>query len=244
MDTTGILIVMAGALAGGFVNGLAGFGTGLVALGFWLHVLPPMIAGPLAVVCSVASQVQTLPAIWRAIEPRRVLPFILPGLLGVPVGMALLDRLDPGAFRIGMGLFLLAFSLFSLLSGKGMAIAWGGRIADGVVGLMGGVLGGLCGLSGPLPTVWATLRGWGKKERRSLFQSYNLSVLCFALAGLALSGHLTRELGLATLAALPGTLTGALLGARAYRRLSDFHFNKVILCLLALSGVTLLWPGG
>lgn len=30
------LIVLAGAFSGGFVTGLAGFGTGLTALGFWL----------------------------------------------------------------------------------------------------------------------------------------------------------------------------------------------------------------
>lgn len=34
LTTTAALVVVAGALAGGFVSGLAGFGTGLVALGF------------------------------------------------------------------------------------------------------------------------------------------------------------------------------------------------------------------
>ena len=165
MDT--ILVVMAGALAGGFVAGLAGFGTGLVALGIWLHVLPPVAAASLVVICSVVSQLQTIPVVWHAIAPRRVLPFVIPGLIGVPVGTALLTRLDPASFRFGMGLFLLGYSLFSLVWGKGLAIAWGGRAADGAVGLAGGVLGGLAGLSGPLPTVWAALRGWGKDERRA-----------------------------------------------------------------------------
>jgi uncharacterized membrane protein YfcA len=33
-------ILLAGALAGGFVSGLAGFGTALMALGIWLYILP------------------------------------------------------------------------------------------------------------------------------------------------------------------------------------------------------------
>ena len=33
--------VAIGASVGGFVNGIAGFGTGLFALGWWLLVLPP-----------------------------------------------------------------------------------------------------------------------------------------------------------------------------------------------------------
>ncbi len=51
-----ILIVGAGALVAGFVSGLAGFGTGLVALGFWLHVIDPLLAAPLVVICSVVAQ--------------------------------------------------------------------------------------------------------------------------------------------------------------------------------------------
>ncbi len=39
-----ILTIGAGALVAGFVSGLAGFGTGLVALGFWLHVIDPLLA--------------------------------------------------------------------------------------------------------------------------------------------------------------------------------------------------------
>ncbi|MFT5510721.1 MAG: putative membrane protein YfcA [Hyphomicrobiaceae bacterium] len=35
------IVVGLGALAGGFVAGLAGFGTGITAMGIWLYVLPP-----------------------------------------------------------------------------------------------------------------------------------------------------------------------------------------------------------
>ena len=38
-------------------------------------------------------------------------------------------------------------------------------------------------------------------------------------------------------------MAGAWLGARAYKRLSDYHFHTVILCLLALSGLMLVWSG-
>lgn len=59
MSTSVILAL--GALCGGFVTGLAGFGTGLTALGLWLHVVSPAVAAALVVVCSVAGQIQSLP---------------------------------------------------------------------------------------------------------------------------------------------------------------------------------------
>ena len=66
-----MLLVLLGALAGGFVLGLAGFGTGITALVLWLQAVPPAVAGPLVVVCSLIGQAQTLPKIWHA-EPRSV----------------------------------------------------------------------------------------------------------------------------------------------------------------------------
>jgi len=92
-----------------------------------------------------------------------------------------------------------------------------------------------------LPTVWATLRGWGKDERRGVFQAFNLTILGAALLWHAASGLLTGELGRLAVVALPGTLAGARLGARSYRRLSDRRFHVVVLGLLGLSGLTLVW---
>ena len=237
------LVVAAGALAGGFVSGLAGFGTGLVALGFWLHVVEPAPAATLVAVCSVIAQAQTMPAIWHAIDRRRVWPMVAAGLLGVPVGTMLLSGLDVDAFRLAVGLFLVAFSGFMLFGRVRSRLVWGARLADGAVGFAGGVLGGLAGLSGPLPIVWATLRGWGRDERRGVFQAFNLTILAAVAAWHAASGLLTAELGRLVAVALPGTLAGAWLGARAYRRLSDRRFHEVVLCLLAFSGLTLVWAG-
>jgi uncharacterized membrane protein YfcA len=51
-----LAVVLAGALAGGFANGLTGFGTGLTALPFWLQVVEPVIAAQLASACGVVCR--------------------------------------------------------------------------------------------------------------------------------------------------------------------------------------------
>lgn len=236
-----IAVILAGAFAGGFVSGLAGFGTGLVALGIWLHVVKPSVAALLVMSCSVVGQAQTMPTIWHAVDRTRLLPFILAGLLGVPIGTTLLALFDPAAFRLAVGVFLIGFSGFMHLAKGRIRVAWGGRVADGAIGFAGGVLGGMAGLSGPLPTMWATLRGWGKDERRSVFQTFNLMILAAALASSVAAGRATGEFVRLALVALPGTLLGSWLGAWAYVRLSDRHFNGLVLLLLGISGVTLIW---
>jgi uncharacterized membrane protein YfcA len=57
-----LVLLVLGALAGGFVSGLAGFGIALMALGIWLHVVSPSIAVPLVLICSIIGQTSTLPS--------------------------------------------------------------------------------------------------------------------------------------------------------------------------------------
>ena len=137
------LVVIGGSLFGGFVSGLAGFGTGLVALGIWLHVLDPATAVSLVVLCSVVAQVQTIRTVWHAINWSRIWPMLVAGLIGVPIGTRLLAHLDPAVFRLAMGILLIGYSTFMLLGRHRPPLVWGGRAADAVVGFGGGVLGGL-----------------------------------------------------------------------------------------------------
>lgn len=109
------------------------------------------------------------------------------------------------------------------------------------MGFGGGVLGGLAGFSGPLLIVWTDIRGYTKEYRRSVLQTFNLSILTTALISHAYSGLLTQQVGLATIAALPGTVYGAWLGAMVYKRLGDRGFQQIVMAFLFLSGVMLIW---
>lgn len=233
--------MFAGALAGGIVNGLTGFGTALTVLGIWLYAIPTTVAATLVILCSVASQLQTLPMIWRTILWHRVLIFVVPGILGVPIGTFLLPHIDPRLFRIGVGGFLVIYSAYVLARRAEIKSVWGGQAADGVVGFVGGVLGGIAGLSGVLPMVWTDVRGWTKEQRRAVVQTFNIAILSFALVSHAVSGLLTRQVAVAAIAALPGTIGGAWFGAFIYRRLADRSYQRIIMMLLLLSGIVLIW---
>jgi len=240
MGSGEIAILALGALAGGFVSGLTGFGTALTVMGIWLYVVPPVVVAPLVVICSVASQLLVLPRIWRQVQPRLVLPFLLPGLLGVPIGTALLASLDAAALKLGIGVFLVGYAAFALLRPPAAPWAWGGRVADGGLGFVSGVLGGLAGLSGALLTVWATLRGWPKEAMRGVFTGFNLSIALVSFGAHLATGLVTPAVLEAAALALPGTLAGAWLGARAYGRMSDRVFRQVVIVLLGVSGLVLV----
>jgi uncharacterized membrane protein YfcA len=242
-----VLIIGAGALVAGFVSGLTGFGTGLVALGFWLHAVEPILAAPLVVICSVAGQLQATATLRRGVRIARLWPFLAGGLLGVPLGVAVLVAVggaaggsaEVAAFRAGVGVFLVLYAGGMLTLRALPVVAWGGRAADGAVGLLGGIMGGIAGLSGPLPTLWCGLRGWSKEAQRGVYQPYNLGVLGFALGIYAVQGVVTAQVLELALICLPLTILGVWLGLKSYGRLDDRQFRALVLWLLLASGATL-----
>jgi uncharacterized membrane protein YfcA len=239
MDTLTLFVAL-GGLAGGFVNGMTGFGTGVSALPFWLHVLQARQAAPLAAICSVVGQLQSLHLVRRHIDWRRSLPFVAGGVLGIPLGTALLKVVPTAPIKLGVGILIVAYSVAMMIGRSPRPLRFGGRWADGAVGWLGGVLGGLIGLSGVLPTIWAGLRGWVKDERRAVFQVFNLSILALSFGTQLASGAAGADwIHLATIA-LPGTVLGSLCGQALYRRISHGQFEKVILVVLLLMGIFVL----
>ena len=241
ISTFASVLVVVGALAGGFVSGLAGFGTALMTLGIWLYVLPPAVVVPLVLICSIVAQTSTLPSFWASISFKLAWPFVVGGIAGVPLGIILIAHADPNVFKLSIGVLLLIFPVALYFNRTAVAWSFGGRLADAAIGFAGGILGGLAGLSGPLPILWASVRGWGKDERRGVFQTYNWTVLAVALCLQAGTGFITAEVMWLGLLALPATLIGAWFGARTYHALSDRNFSDVVLGLLFLSGVGLVY---
>lgn len=236
-----LAIAILGALLAGFTSGFAGFGTTLVASGIWLYVLPAPMVPPLAVLLSVAGQTVSLATVRHAFDWRQTLPYLIGATIGVPLGVAALAAASPLLIKIAVGTFLVAYSLYQLLQRRNFTIGqWGGKFADGIIGFGGGVLGGFAGLSGPLPLIWLQLRGGPSIKQRATYQPFNLVVLAMASVGMALSGQVTWPVLTITLICFPPTFIGALLGARAYVRVSPQTFQRVVLGLLLVSGCVLL----
>jgi uncharacterized membrane protein YfcA len=244
-DLQVLAFIMAGALAGAFVNGLTGFGTALTGLPLWLQAVEPLIAAQLASACSVAGHASTFPAIWRAVAWRRLAPMLVAGLVGIPLGTWVLPLISLGHFKVGLGILLVVYCTFRLFAAGWARLAVGPprreRSMEAAVGFAGGVLGGLAGLSGVLPTVWASLKGWPKAEQRVVFQAFNFTLLTGMLVASAAQGLVGRRAIVAFCFAVPATLIGARLGMRLYERLDDRRFERIVLGVLLISGLGLVW---
>ncbi|WP_442594847.1 sulfite exporter TauE/SafE family protein [Parapusillimonas sp. JC17] len=241
------VIIGIGSAMAGFVQGLAGFGFGLVSLAIWSWVLEPALAVPVVVFGSLVGQLLACGSLREGFRWDRVRPFLLGGIVGIPTGLWLLDMIDPLFFKFGVGLLLAVYCSSMLLiqgvrprMGSDPNIARGGRVADGVIGWVGGTMSGFGGLPGAIPTLWCTLRGWPKDQQRTVFQAFNLFMHMLTLTAFAIHGLLTREILEIFAFVAPVIVIPSLLGIRLYKRFSDGAFKAVVLALLAISGVMLL----
>ncbi|SAI40493.1 inner membrane protein [Bordetella ansorpii] len=239
MDTV-YFAVAAGAVLAGFVQGLSGFGFSMVSMSLWAWTVDPKLAAVLAVFGGLTGQVIAAVSMRRGFDMRLLGPFLLGGLIGIPIGVAVLPLLEVHVFKAALGILLAVWCPIMLFSKHLPPITVGGSAANGVVGVIGGVMGGLGGFSGVIPTLWCTLRRFDKDVQRSIIQNFNLATLAFTMLGYLVSGAVTRDMLPMFAIVAPAMLIPTVLGARLYVGISDVAFRRIVLSLLTLSGVALL----
>lgn len=242
LDATALTLFLAAAFVGGVTTGLAGFAMGLVVSGIWLHVLTPVQTTALIVGYGLFVQAHGVWTFRRSVILRRVVPLIVGGALGVPLGIVLLSHLDPASVRRAVGVLLVAYSLYGMLQPKLTPLP-ATIAADAAVGFFNGILGGMTGLAGPIVVIWCQLTGVPRHAQRAIFQPVILAAFAMTAIGLGIDGEITRDVVILFVLGLVPVAVGIWLGVHLYGRLDEAGFRRVILWLLFLSGVVLLVPG-
>ncbi|QOG16559.1 MULTISPECIES: sulfite exporter TauE/SafE family protein [Bradyrhizobium] len=227
--------------AGAFVAGLSGFAFGLVAASLWLYVLTPLQSASLIVGFGLLVQGYSVWKLRSALDWRRLWPFIVGAVIGVPAGVSLLTWADPKSVRIAVGAILIAYTLYAFFRPQLKLAVVVPPAADMTVGFVSGLLGGLTGLAGIIITIWCNLRGLPKDVQRATFQPVAVVVFAMAALWLGAKGSLTLDTAKLFALGLPFLFAGTWLGLKLFGRIDETTFRKVVLALLFVSGVALLF---
>jgi uncharacterized membrane protein YfcA len=183
--------------------------------------------------------------IWKvrhALQWRRILPFVIGGAVGVPLGAYLVTFLNPAYLRIGVGVLLIVYSVYNLAR-PAIAPIKSNPATDTGIGALNGLLGGLTGLGGVISTIWVQLGGGPKDAQRAIFQPVLFITMTMTTLTFATAGHLFNvDILKLFLMGLPALLVGLWVGVKLYGRLDDAAFRKAILILLLVSGTSLVVP--
>ncbi|KQY97330.1 permease [Pseudolabrys sp. Root1462] len=240
MDGPILALFVLSTFVGGIVSGLAGFAMGLVVSGVWLHILTPAQTAALIVGYGLLVQSYSIWKLRHALSLRTLAPFIGGGVVGVPVGAALLSHISPAMIRDGVGGLLIIYSSYFLIRPHVHTVR-PSLPADIGIGFLNGILGGMTGLAGPVITVWCQLRGFRRDEQRAIFQPVILAAFAITAVSLTINGTVTTDLLRIYLYGLPALGAGLWVGLKLYGHLNELTFRKVVLVLLMVSGLVLLF---
>ncbi|HEU6437158.1 MAG TPA: sulfite exporter TauE/SafE family protein [Nitratidesulfovibrio sp.] len=243
--------VSAAALAAGFTQGFAGFGSTVIALPLLVAVLGLRVAVPLGCLMALAINVALVGRMFGHVRRGPLIVLLLTSLPGMAVGGRLLS-VAPEAWLEGLlGAMVLAFTVFAARTasaGDGASAlslpAAGAPLRHAVtvaVGLVSGALGAAVGINGPPVVAWAMRQGWGRHALKATLAGYFLLAGVGIVGAQGLHGEITGRVLLLFCVGLPALAAGLYGGHLCFGRLDEATFRKVLLGLFAVSGAGLLW---
>lgn len=191
---------------------------------------------PAVVTSTLLSTAFMLPLLYEVrsrLEPATIAPLLAGSVIGVPLGVLVLVRIDPGLLQLAVGLTVLVACL---------TLSWSPQISGfstrpAAAFLAGGISGALraaTSMSGPPVVLYALSRFGGDVER---FRANVLAALLpgslVTIAGLAISGLIDEDIAMACAVALPAMVCGTLAGSRARAAFSPVVFRRAVLAVLA-----------
>ena len=235
-----LCIFILGAIFAGFIQGLTGFAFALIAMSFWVWILPPQITAPLVVCASLWCHIISMYKEPRTfIKPSIVWVYIIAGLIGVPLGTFLLHYINADTFKLLLGIFLLIWCPVMFFNPQLHFLKGTGLRIDGLIGFLGGILGGLGGFCGAIPSAWVMLKQLPKHEQRNILRHFNFAIQLFTLLIYLFNqtinvNHLSYLWILIFTVSLP-----TIIGAKIFYQISEQKFKSIVLTLLFFSGFIL-----
>jgi hypothetical protein len=202
--------------------------------------IPIHIAAPLAVLVSAAVAGMIIVQDWRKIELRSATWLVVSALFGLPLGLLLLTRVDDHLVKIILGLFIAAFSIYSLAAQVKLHLEKDRMLWLVGCGFLSGILGGAYGMNAPPLALYGHLRRWSPEHFRATMQGYFLPVFAIALTSYAVLGLWVSDMTRYFLISLPGVLLAVVIGRALNRRLSGDRFFRYIYGGLIVIGSVLV----
>lgn len=235
-----LLVVCLGVAVAYVIFGIAGFGTALVAGPVLAQFVPVATIVPLLALLDFAAAGVNVARDGRAAdatELRRIVPAMALGSLG---GAALLLLGRPDALLLALGIFAVAYALYTL-SGFKSGTAFGPGAAW-PFGIVGGVFSALFGSGGFLYAIYLGGR-IAEPARFRVTQSTLIGLSTLTRAVLFLLAGVYADRAILVLAVLlaPAMLLGTAIGRRATLALPRAQFLRIVSVVVLCSGAALIW---
>lgn len=220
------------------IKGLSGFGSGLIAIPLLAFFFPLTFIVPVLGLLSYSGTLMQSYHLRKQVVWRDMLPLIPFSLMGIVMAIWLLVNVDEKWLIRILALFVLSYSIYTLLP---LPSPRGGRKWAILAGSLGGMVGALFGTGGPFYVVYLKMRQLNKSQFRATIAMIFFVDGGVRIFGYALSGFYTEKVLWALLMLFPVLLLGMYVGHHLHVKIEQKKFNQLISGLLIVSGLMLLY---
>jgi hypothetical protein len=220
------------------IRSALGFGEALVAVPLLALTMPVNVATPVAVLASITVALVVVIQDWRSIHLRSAVWLVVPTLFGIPLGLLLLKSIPESTMKALLGILIIAFSAWSLLSRsplelKNDRLAW-------IFGFVAGVMGGAYGMNGPPLAIYGSLRRWTPASFRATLQGYFFPASIAVMIGYWIGGLWTPAVTRFYILSLPGVIAAVFAGRFLHHRIDPRYFTRLVHAgLIGIGGLLL-----
>lgn len=238
MDDPRFLIPLAILFLASLIRATLGFGDALFAMPLLALFLPLTETAPIVTLLSTTNGLVIFIASFRSIDFRNAGRLLSGAVVGVPCGLLLLKYGDDAWIKLGLAFMIIAFSLFSLCRPHLLELKTD-RLAV-LFGFLAGFVGGAVNAHGPPLVVYGALRRWDADRFRATLQGYFLPAGILTMAGHAVAGLWTENVGRTYLSSIPMIVLAFFVGGRLRRMIPQLLFVRSLHVLLILLGLFLI----
>ncbi|MGA1821814.1 MAG: sulfite exporter TauE/SafE family protein [Thermoplasmatota archaeon] len=229
------------AVAAGLVQGLSGFGSALVMVPMMIHLLPPRVVVPMALVFGTVLNGYLMIKEREHLQMKRIWPLLIAGIAGLPAGALLLLFVEASVLKVMIGSVIILTGILILL---GITIkVRKEKPAMIPVGIISGILNGSISMSGPPVILFFSNQRMRKGNFRGNIVSYFLILNIFTIPVFAAGGLFTSTVLIYSALLIVPLILGLLIGTGAARRIGEGGYRKLVLILVTVTGVSSLVSG-
>ncbi len=224
--------------AAGWVQGVSGFGSALVAIPLLTLIIDIKTAVPLCSLSGVIIATYLTLQLRQSFDFKKAGPLFLGALPGIAAGVIFLKTVPSTIIQTLMGIFLMGYggyNLFFTIPPKPIHRRWGY-----VAGFLTGAIGAAFSAGGPPAIIYTTLNNWTKDEIKATLSGFFCFASFLVVAAHVISGLTTLAVAKTFLISAPFILLGTALGSYCYRFFKKTLYLKVVFGFLILMGAMMI----
>ena len=225
-------------LLAGFVQGMTGFGSALVAIPLLSLVIDIKSAVPLCILNSLVITTYLSLKMRRHLDTKKILPLCIAAVPGIIIGSTVLKQVSSTLIRITLGALLIIYSLHTLYSKpkpRKLHKAW-----SYVAGFLSGAIGAAFSAGGPPTIIYTALNDWKKDTIKATLSGFFLFNSYLIAAVHDIEGLTTIEIFTYFMISAPFVLLGTVLGTICYGRIPRELYLRIIFAFLTAMGIIMM----